>query len=84
MSTPLQSAVATLYAEVDAPGWAAPNLDGLADILRDLSWLPPGPVTLALPDVTALGEDDAGRLAAVLLRAETETADGPHPVRIRN
>lgn len=79
----LQAAISAIYSEVRAPAWAAPNLDGLVDVLRDLSWLPDGPVTLALPDVTELGDDDAGRLVTVLLRAENETAGGLHPVLVR-
>ena len=35
-------AIRAIYRAVDAPDWAAPNLDALADVLRDLSWLPPG------------------------------------------
>ncbi len=38
--------IEAIYQAVRAPSWAAPNLDALADILRDLSWLDPGPVEL--------------------------------------
>ena len=67
-----QDAIRAVYAQVHAPAWAAPNLDGLLDVLRDLSWLPEGPVTVA-------SEDPAVR--AVLRQAAADTADGPRPVR---
>lgn len=73
----LVRAIESIYAQVEAPDWAAPNLDALADVLRDLSWLPEGTVALRVPDVT--GEDYV-RLAAVLLQVVDETADGPRPV----
>ena len=31
-----QDAIWASYAQVATPQWAAPNLDGLADVLRDL------------------------------------------------
>jgi hypothetical protein len=65
-----------LYAQVHAPEWAAPNLDGLLDVLRDLSWLPAGPVVLDVP------ADD--RVRAVLEQAVGETATGPRPVVLRH
>jgi hypothetical protein len=45
-----RDAIGAIYAAVQAPQWAAPNLDGLIDVLRDLSWLPPGPVVLHRPE----------------------------------
>lgn len=80
--TPLATAIADVYAQVGAPDWAAPNLDGLADVLRDLSWLPEGDVYLGVPDLAALADVDTDRLLAVLRRAEIENAEGPHPVRL--
>ncbi len=65
-------AIADVYAQVDAPDWAAANLDALADVLRDLSWLPAGPVRVRAP------ADDA--VAAVVRRTAAETAGGPRPV----
>jgi hypothetical protein len=73
----LVRAIEAIYAQVGAPDWAAPNLDALVDVLRDLSWLPEGTVALRVPDVT--GEDYV-RLAAVLWQVVDETADGPRPV----
>jgi hypothetical protein len=73
----MRHAIRSIYAQVGAPEWAAPNLDGLADVLRDLSWLPEGVVAIRVPDV---GGADYGRLFAVLLRVVDETADGPRPV----
>lgn len=66
------AAIADVYAQVRAPAWAAANLDALADVLRDLSWLPEGPVPVTLPD-------DAD-VARVVRRTAGETAGGPRPV----
>jgi hypothetical protein len=73
----LPAAIIAVYDQVGAPPWAAPNLDGLADVLRDLSWLPEGTVAIRVPDVTG---PDYPRLLAVLLTVVDETADGPRPV----
>jgi hypothetical protein len=77
----LRAAIDDLYAQVRAPDWAAPNLDGLADVLRDLGWLPEGPVEVHRPG--GLGERDEQRLSRVLEQAVAETAAGPRPVRVR-
>lgn len=74
----LADGIRAIYAQVDAPAWAAPNLDALVDVLRDLSWLPVGPVDLEVPELD--GPDDA-RLLDALAQAEAETAEGPRPVR---
>jgi hypothetical protein len=76
MST-VQAAINDVYAQVGAPSWAAANLDALADVLRDLSWLPEGTVAIRVPDVT---DASYGRLLGVLLAVVDETADGPRPV----
>lgn len=78
----VRDAIAMIYEQVRAPEWAARNLDALADVLRDLSWLPDGPVELRLPDVSALEPDDSVRLRTVLDAAIRETADGRHPLRL--
>jgi hypothetical protein len=78
----LSDAIASVYEQVGAPDWAAANLDGLADVLRDLSWLPKGEATVRVPDLGRLGVEDARRLMDVLERSEAETAEGPHPVRL--
>lgn len=72
MST--REAIAAVYAQVAAPDWAAPNLDALLDVLRDLSWLPEGPVQVAAPDER--------RVRDVLRQAVVDTAAGPRPVRL--
>lgn len=69
-----QDAIRAIYVQVRAPEWAAANLDALTDVLRDLSWLPTGPVEVRVP-----GGADAP-LRAVLERSAAETADGPRPV----
>lgn len=73
----LTEAIADIYRQVDAPEWAAPNLDALADVLRDLSWLPAGPIALDVPQLA--GPDDA-RLRGVLWQVAEETGNGPRPI----
>lgn len=75
------AAIRAIYVQVRAPEWAAPNLDALADVLRDLSWLPPGPVRLTLPDLDALSDDDRRALLRVLAAAGEESVDFDRPVR---
>jgi hypothetical protein len=75
--TGLHAAINAVYDQVGAPSWAAPNLDGLADVLRDLSWLPEGTVAITVPDVAGV---DYSRLLAVLMAVIDETADTPRPV----
>lgn len=79
--TGLRAAIAAIYRQVDAPDWAAANLDGLADVLRDLSWLPPGPVVLAVPDLATLSPHDRRRLRDVLHHVTAHTAASARPVR---
>jgi RNAse (barnase) inhibitor barstar len=78
----LREAIQAVYAQVSAPDWARPNLDGLADVLRDLSWRPEGEVSVQLPDTDGMSDEAAGRLIVVLLRAEAETAERARPVRL--
>jgi Barstar (barnase inhibitor) len=73
-------AIAAFYRAVDAPGYAAPNLDALADVLGDLGWLPEGPVVLAWLGSTALAEDIRSQLINVLRDAATSSAAGPRPL----
>lgn len=73
----LTEAIAAIYRQVGAPDWAATNLDALADVLRDLSWLPVGPIQLDVPD---LAEPGATRLRAVLRQVAEETANGSRPI----
>ena len=76
----LTEAIRAVYAQVEAPHWAAANLDALADVLRDLSWRAEGLVTIELPDVT--DPADAARFVTVLRRATEETADTRRPVHL--
>jgi len=73
-----RDAIRALYAQVAAPDWASPNLDGLVDVLRDLSWLPEGEVVLTVPD--GLTADDEAVLRRVLAGVVVDTAGGPRPV----
>ena len=71
----MKDAIRGIYAQVGAPGWAAPNLDALRDVLTDLSWLPPGPVDIEV-------EYPGFRLVRVLRQIQDETAGSARPVRV--
>jgi hypothetical protein len=73
----LTEAIQAIYLQLGAPDWAAANLDGLADVLRDVSWLPEGPVHLSVPDLPEL---TAAQLRAVLWQVAEETAGGIRPI----
>ena len=77
-----RDAIAAFYRAVDAPGWASPNLDGLADVLGDLGWLPAGAVALAWIGAGALDDADRQRLLDVLGRATLESAGTEHPLSV--
>lgn len=79
---PRRSAIREIYAMVQAPVWVSPNLDGLADVLRDLSWLPVGPVTLRWQPPSELPAADRDEIAEVLRRAVAETAGTARPVSV--
>jgi hypothetical protein len=72
--------IAAIYAQVDAPDWAASNLDALADVLRDLSWLPPGRVSIVLPPTDGLAADDRRALQHVLHQAVIASAASDRPL----
>jgi hypothetical protein len=76
----LDEGIRSIYVQVDAPDWAARNLDALVDVLRDLDWLPERPIEVLLPDVDG---SDGLRLRQALELAVAETADGPRPVTVR-
>ena len=80
--TPKADVIAALYRQVAAPDYAAPNLDALSDVLRDLSWLPEGPVRLELPDLSALSVPDRDALLRALAYVVTDTIDSARPVRL--
>jgi hypothetical protein len=76
-----RTVIADIYRQVDAPDWAAANLDGLADILRDLSWLPRGPVEITVPSLADVPRSERRALLQVLQRAVDESARSLHPLR---
>ena len=78
--TTLADAIDDIYRQVDAPRWSARNLDALADVLRDLSWLPPGEVDVRVPG--ELDAIDADRLQEALGAVAAETAGRARAVRI--
>jgi hypothetical protein len=81
-ATTKRDAVGAIYAAVQAPEWAAPNLDGLIDVLRDLSWLPPGPVVLHWPDAGRLPAEDERAIRAALDIVTADTAQTDRPVSV--
>ena len=83
MSSPaLRAVIRALYDQVSAPDWAAANLDGLADVLRDLSWLPAGPVQLTVPGLATVPAHERRALREVLSRAAAHTRRSARPVRV--
>ncbi|HEY3737233.1 MAG TPA: barstar family protein [Jatrophihabitans sp.] len=76
-----QDAIREIFARVQAPAWAAPNLDGLVDVLRDLTWLPEGPVVLPVPDTLRMADEDRAAFLAVLRSVAEETQNSARPVR---
>ena len=74
--------IAELYRQVGAPDWAAPNLDGLADVLRDLSWLPEGPVTILLPRLRDMAVPEREMMLRVLAAAVTESVGSARPLHV--
>ena len=77
-----RGAIREIYAAVKAPAWASPNLDGLADVLRDLSWLPPGPVTLVWQPSGRLPQPARRSIETVLRAAAAESTTSDHPLHI--
>jgi hypothetical protein len=77
-----RTVIAALYRQVGAPDWAAPNLDALADVLRDLSWLPPGPLRITMPDLAGLAADERAALLVTLWRAAVESAGTAHEITV--
>ncbi len=67
------------------PAWYGVNLDALHDALGDLSWLPPGQVSLVWthPEAFKLA-DPAGYQAVldILRAAEDASRDGERPLRV--
>jgi hypothetical protein len=76
-------AIRAIYAQVHAPAWAAANLDGLADVLRDLSWLPEGIVEIEPGFVEDLDEDERAALLKTLARVVDDSSGSARPVRLR-
>ncbi len=75
--------IVAIYQAVRAPSWAAPNLDALADILRDLSWLDPGPVELDWQVDPQLPAADLDQIHDVLIGVIAEAVGGAHPLALR-
>lgn len=65
-----------IYRALDAPAYAAPNYDALADVVGDLGWLPEGPVRLAWtpdPSLPAPVRIEVGAILADAVAATTGT-----------
>ncbi|KRP95987.1 hypothetical protein AOQ73_22680 [Bradyrhizobium pachyrhizi] len=48
--------LATLAAQLEFPGYFGSNWDGFEECIRDLSWLPHGPVLVMHADVPLIGD----------------------------
>jgi Barstar (barnase inhibitor) len=77
-----RAAIRAIYKQVDAPSWAAANLDGLADVLRDLSWLPEESVVIVLPNLRDLTAAERGGLLDVVEEAVAEAAGSARPITL--
>jgi hypothetical protein len=75
--------IEAIYAAVTAPSWAAPNLDALADVLRDLSWREPGPLELDWQVDPVLPDADLEQIHDVLVASVGESVGGAHPLTLR-
>ena len=75
--------IEAIYAALEAPSWAAPNLDALADILRDLSWREPGLLRLDWEVDPELPAADQRQLRDVLISAVAQSARSQHPLALR-
>ena len=75
--------IEAIYAAVAAPSWAAPNLDALADVLRDLSWREPGPIELDWEVDPLLPDAELEQIHDVLAAAVGESVGGAHPLSLR-
>jgi hypothetical protein len=62
--------LATLAAQLKFPDYFGTNWDALEECIRDLSWLPPGPVLIAHADVPLINDaPNAITYAAILNEA---------------
>lgn len=75
-----RAAIGAFYHAVEAPGWASPNLDGLADVLGDLSWLSDGEVILAWVNRDAVPNEPREQITRVLEDAVAYSATSAHPI----
>lgn len=77
-----RAAIQAIYTALRVPDWAATNLDALADVLRDLSWLPDGPIELHWHVAPELPVTDRESIERVLRRAASESVRSRHPVQL--
>jgi RNAse (barnase) inhibitor barstar len=69
--------------ELEFPAWVGRNWDALADALRDLSWLPAGPLVVVWSEPSALlAKEPRGHAIAleVLQLAADESAGSERPL----
>ncbi len=77
-----RASIAAFYRALDAPEYAATNYDAFADVLRDLGWLPPGPVALAWRVGAELPAPVREELLDILRDAVEESAAGERPLTL--
>lgn len=73
-----QKLLAILADRLRFPAWAGRNWDAFEDSLRDLSWLPPGAVTLVHSDLPFGGGANRGIYLSILNNACRSWADDPN------
>jgi hypothetical protein len=70
--------IAIVAQRLDFPAWSGRNWDAFEDSLRDLSWLPPGTVTLVHEDLPfGPGGQNRGIYLSILKGACRSWADDP-------
>lgn len=74
--------LAAIYLAVDAPDYAAANLDALNDIVHDLSWLPEAAVHLAWVANPALPGGVQRQVKAILDDAARDSARSKRPLHV--
>jgi hypothetical protein len=65
------------------PDYFGKNWDALEECLRDLSWLPAGPVVLEHADVPLVRDVASAKIyVAILADATRDTSDSGRPLRV--
>ena len=77
-----QSTLAAIGRALHFPDYVAPNLDALEESVRDLSWLPVGPVELVWADGLLRAADPPTHRVIGEILDGASRADGERPFRV--